>query len=143
MDEEQDHREERDEPAAEQPVDQRVAEDPRYQEKQVLQGVAGEVDVAAVLQVQRALDEQERQFEDHAVDAVEVQQEVLVRAPGVVEGHDGDVALDGLIHAHAVVVERERPDQQEEGAHREQPAVRPRQPHGGNGGRPRLHAAPA
>ena len=115
----------------------------------MLQDVAGPVDVPAVLQVEQALDEQERQFEGHAVDAVDVPQQVVVLPDGVVEGHDGDVALDRLVHAHAVAVERERPGQQEEGRGREQPAVEAREPRercpgdapaGARGGRVRLHA---
>ena len=118
MQHEQRQGEERQPPVVEQPARQQVTGQPRRQEQQVGQEVAHQVDAAAVAESQGALQRlhgQERALEGDAVETV-MSIRKSAASQDVTKLSDGGGPAGRLVHRHAVVVEHDDADGQQQAA---------------------------
>ena len=122
MQQKEQQRRQRQQPAVEEPQRQQIAAGAPGQKEQMRQQMAGQSDAAAVFQPQQPLGQQQRQLENRAIMPVAVLRQAAFPAQGVIQRVAGQLALHRLVGGDAIVAQSNNAG---EGEHRQRQQQRP------------------
>ena len=131
MQQENQHCEQPQQPAAGHPIGQQIAEKPADDKEQMRHQMPGQIDGARILQPGDAFHQQGQQLKSGPVKSVVRRRQRVIPAPGKIQGGHGEVPLeiDGIAPSGVVVQDKDAHRQQGR-AHRQRPDPmrRPGQP---------------